>query len=83
MLSSNNRWLVQVPHLWLVYCQKGRDDRSFQDMLKNLFCPLFNVMLHLEEHLEALELLWNIVGFNSIDDKGALELLLLFCKPSS
>ncbi len=50
MLSSHNRWLVQVPRLWRVYCQKGRDDRSFQDTLKNPFCPLFDATLHPDEH---------------------------------
>jgi AMP deaminase len=41
MLSSHNRWLVQVPRLWRVYCKKGKGTVSFQDMLDNLFTPLF------------------------------------------
>lgn len=83
MLSSHNRWLVQVPRLWRVYCQKGKGDRSFQDMLENLFCPLFDATLHPEEHPEVSELLSNIVGFDSVDDEGALEAPLSCCSPSA
>jgi AMP deaminase len=79
MLMFHNRWLVQVPRLWRVYYQKGRGDRLFQDMLKNLFCPLFNATLHPEEHPEVSEFLSNIVGFVSVDIKGALESWLSFC----
>ncbi len=52
-------------------------------MLENLFCPLFNAMLHPEEHPEVSELLSNIVGFDSVTNEGALESWLSFCLPSS
>eukprot|EP00804_Cyclotella_cryptica_P003306 CCRYP_010522-RB/>CCRYP_010522-RB protein AED:0.41 eAED:0.41 QI:320/0.66/0.71/1/0.83/0.71/7/392/753 len=64
MLSSRNRWLVQVPRLWRVFCKKG-GGVSFQTMLENLFSPLFEATLHPEKHPEVAELLNNIVGIDS------------------
>ncbi len=84
MLSSHNRWLVQVPRLWRVYHQKGGGKKySFQNMLENLFNPLFEATLHPEQHPEVSELLNHIVGFDSVDDEGALEAPLSCCEPSS
>ena len=68
MLSPKNRWLVQVPRLWRVYCKKG-GGVSFQNMLENLFIPLFEATLHPDQHLEVAELLNNIVGLDSVDDE--------------
>ena len=75
MLSSHNRWLVQVPRLWRVYHKKGKGTVSFQDMLENLFSPLFEATLFPEEHPEVAELLQHIVGFDSVDDEGSLEVI--------
>jgi AMP deaminase len=72
MLSSRNRWMVQIPRLWRVYCKKG-GGVSFQNMLENLFIPLFEATLYPEEHPEVAELLNNIVGIDSVDDEGCLE----------
>ena len=78
MLSSHNRWLVQVPRLWRVYYKKGKGTVSFQDMLENLFGPLFEATLFPEEHPEVAELLNHIVGFDSVDDEGSLEVGIKF-----
>ncbi|KAL7441718.1 hypothetical protein ACHAXH_004756 [Discostella pseudostelligera] len=84
MLSSHNRWLVQVPRLWRVYYQKGGGKKySFQNMLENLFNPLFEATLHPEQHPEVSELLKHVVGFDSVDDEGALEAPLSCCEPTS
>jgi AMP deaminase len=76
MLSSRNRWMVQVPRLWRVYCKKG-GGVSFQNMLENLFIPLFEATLHPAEHPEVAELLNNIVGIDSVDDEGCLEVRIV------
>lgn len=68
MLSPKNRWLVQVPRLWRVYSKKG-GGVSFQNMLENLFIPLFEATLHPDDHPEVAELLNNIVGLDSVDDE--------------
>jgi len=85
MISTHNRWLVQVPRLWRVYRSRGKDGdgRSFQDMLENLFGPLFDATLRPEEHPEVAELLTHIVGFDSVDDEGAPEAPLTSAEPSS
>mmetsp|Transcript_12452 Transcript_12452/g.21064 ORF Transcript_12452/g.21064 Transcript_12452/m.21064 type:complete len:410 (+) Transcript_12452:1144-2373(+) len=82
MLSSHNRWLVQVPRLWRVYHKKGKGTVSFQDMLENLFGPLFEATLFPDKHPEVAELLKHIVGFDSVDDEGSLEAPLSCCLPS-
>jgi len=79
MLSSHNRWLVQVPRLWRVYHKKGKGTVSFQDMLENLFGPLFEATLFPDKHPEVAELLKHIVGFDSVDDEGSLEVGSMIC----
>jgi AMP deaminase len=74
VLSSHNCWLVQVPCLWRIYRNKpGEIERSFQEMLDNLFVPMFEAMLCPEEHPEVADLLKHIVGIDSVDDEGAHE----------
>lgn len=77
MTSHNNRWLVQIPRLWRIYSKKpkeeGAPDRSFMEMLENLFVPLFDATLYPEKHPQVAELLKHIVGFDSVDDEGAPE----------
>uniref|UniRef100_A0A6U3UET0 Uncharacterized protein n=2 Tax=Ditylum brightwellii TaxID=49249 RepID=A0A6U3UET0_9STRA len=80
VLSSHNRWMVQVPRLWRIYYKKGgraqsaeEEKRSFQGMLENLFCPIIEATLRPEENPEIAELLTHIVGFDSVDDEGAAE----------
>ena len=72
VLSSHNRWLIQIPRLWRIYRGKA-SDRSFQEMMDNLFVPIFEATMCPQEHPEVAELLKNIVGFDSVDDEGAHE----------
>jgi AMP deaminase len=77
MVSPNNRWLVQIPRLWRIYSRKpvleGEPSRSFQDMLDNIFFPMFEATLHPDKHPEIAQCLQHIVGFDSVDDEGVLE----------
>jgi len=76
VLSTHNRWIVQVPRLWRIFCLKGNNGaikRSFQDMLKNLFCPIFEATIYPNKHPEISQLLTHIVAFDSVDDEGTLE----------
>jgi AMP deaminase len=77
MLSSDNRWLVQIPRLWRIYSRKpipnGHPPRSFSEMMENLFVPLFEATLYPDEHPDVSEAIKHIVGFDSVDDEGALE----------
>ena len=77
MISSNNRWLIQVPRLWRIYSQKpiqnGQLQRTFLEMIENLFVPLFDATLDPDSHPEIAEAMKHIAGFDSVDDEGALE----------
>jgi len=85
VLSSHNRYLVQVPRLWRIYRAKkirsgppgGRTvtEASFQDMLENIFVPMFEATLHPEKEENQLvaQFLEHVVGFDSVDDEGAPE----------
>lgn len=86
VLSSHNRWIVQVPRLWRIFCSKGKGEstqRSFQDMLKNLFCPIFEATLYPKKNPEIAQLLNNIVAFDSVDDEGTLEAPCNCTRPSA
>jgi AMP deaminase len=84
VLSTHNRWLVQVPRLWRIYKMKDSDgSRSFQDMMENLFAPIFEATLNPQDHPEIAELLIHIVGFDSVDDEGASEAPCTTCCPGS
>ncbi|NWX94581.1 AMPD2 deaminase, partial [Nothoprocta pentlandii] len=49
--SNNVRWLVQVPRLFDVYRTK-RQLANFQEMLENIFLPLFEATIHPAQHPE-------------------------------
>jgi AMP deaminase len=78
VLSSHNRWIVQIPRLWRIYASKAKvkGERSFQDMLENIFRPLFEATINPEKHPEVAELLIHVVGFDSVDDEGSAEVRL-------
>jgi len=77
MISSHNRWMVQIPRLWRIYSKKpvppGAPPRSFLEMIENIFAPLFEATLYPDEHPEIAKAIQHIVGFDSVDDEGVLE----------
>ena len=80
VISTHNRWLIQIPRLWRIFRSKpGNEQTSFQAMLENIFAPMFEATLHPEEHPEVAEALKNIVGFDSVDDEGLIEVRHKIC----
>jgi AMP deaminase len=77
MISSENRWLIQIPRLWRIYSLKpvvdGKPQRSYLEMIENIFVPLFEATVNPEKHPEIAEAMKHIVGFDSVDDEGVLE----------
>jgi AMP deaminase len=74
VISSCNRWMIQIPRLWRIYCSKpGKTDRSFLEMIENIFAPMFEATLYPDEHPEVAECLKHIVGIDSVDDEGSHE----------
>ncbi|NWR91146.1 AMPD2 deaminase, partial [Furnarius figulus] len=70
--SNNVRWLVQVPRLFDVYRTKGQL-ANFQEMLENIFLPLYEATLHPAQHPELHLFLEHVDGFDSVDDESKPE----------
>lgn len=74
VLSSNNRWMIQIPRLWRIFRTKpGNDGKGYDEMLENIFTPMFEATLYPEQHPKVAEALKHIVGIDSVDDEGASE----------
>jgi AMP deaminase len=72
LAHENVRWMVQVPRLFDSYRSKGKLN-NFQDMLKNIFDPLFSVTLNPSSNIALSYFLDTIVGFDSVDDESRPE----------
>ncbi|XP_077429594.1 AMP deaminase 2 isoform X2 [Vanacampus margaritifer] len=70
--SDNVRWLIQVPRLFDVYHTK-KQLANFQEMLENIFLPLFEVTINPQSHPELHLFLEHVVGFDSVDDESKPE----------
>ncbi|XP_028431415.1 AMP deaminase 2 isoform X3 [Perca flavescens] len=70
--SDNVRWLIQVPRLFDVY-QTKKQLANFQEMLENIFMPLFEVTINPRSHPELHLFLEHVVGFDSVDDESKPE----------
>ena len=72
MAHENVRWLIQVPRLFDSYC-KGGNICNFEELLANLFLPLFEATLHPGDNPELDLFLDTVVGFDSVDDESKPE----------
>ncbi|ESP03173.1 hypothetical protein LOTGIDRAFT_137775 [Lottia gigantea] len=70
--SDNVRWLIQIPRLYDVY-KSNKLVTCFQDLLENLFLPLFEVTNDPSSHPELHSFLQHISGFDSVDDESKSE----------
>nr|XP_046239751.1 AMP deaminase 2-like isoform X2 [Scatophagus argus] len=70
--SDNVRWLIQVPRLFDVYHTK-KQLANFQEMLENIFMPLFEATMNPRSHPELHLFLEHVVGFDSVDDESKPE----------
>ncbi|XP_029857088.1 AMP deaminase 2 isoform X2 [Aquila chrysaetos chrysaetos] len=70
--SNNVRWLVQVPRLFDVYRTK-KQLANFQEMLENIFLPLYEATVHPAQHPELHLFLEHVDGFDSVDDESKPE----------
>ncbi|KAJ2608765.1 AMP deaminase [Coemansia sp. RSA 1365] len=72
IFSSNVRWLIQVPRLYNVYRAGGLVE-NFEQVLVNLFQPLFEVTKDPSSHPKLHVFLQRVVGFDSVDDESKPE----------
>ncbi|XP_078500898.1 AMP deaminase 2 isoform X3 [Lissotriton helveticus] len=70
--SNNVRWLIQVPRLFDVYRSKNQL-ANFQEMLANIFMPLFEATVNPASHPELHLFLEHVDGFDSVDDESKPE----------
>ena len=72
LASENVRWMIQIPRLFDSYRLRG-DVKNFEELLHNIFDPLFEVTLNPESNVPLSYFLDTIVGFDSVDDESRPE----------
>ncbi|KAF8799362.1 AMP deaminase [Phlegmacium glaucopus] len=72
LFSHNVRWLIQVPRIYEVYKANG-SIRTFEDIVINVFKPLFEVTKDPRSHPELHVFLQRVVGFDTVDDESKIE----------
>lgn len=72
LFSHNVRWLIQVPRLYDLYKKNG-NVKTFNDILKNLFHPLYEVTINPQSHPKLHVFLQRVIGFDSVDDESKNE----------
>jgi AMP deaminase len=69
IVSHNVRWLIQIPRLYNIY-KKSNLVQNFQQVLENIFEPLFEVTKDPSSHPELHVFLQRVIGFDSVDDES-------------
>ncbi|KAI1336404.1 AMP deaminase [Xylariaceae sp. FL0016] len=72
LFSHNVRWLVQIPRLYDVFKASGLM-QSFEQVVKNVFQPLFEVTKNPDSHPKLHIFLQRVIGFDSVDDESKVE----------
>ncbi|CAO2820128.1 unnamed protein product [Amaranthus hypochondriacus] len=72
LYSENVVWLIQIPRLYNVYKGMGIVT-SFQNMLDNIFLPLFEVTVDPDSHPHLHLFLKQVVGLDLVDDESKPE----------
>jgi AMP deaminase len=72
LYSDRNVWMIQVPRIYTVFRQIGSIS-SFQDILDNVFTPLFECTKDPSKHPKLHEFLQKVIGFDSVDDESIPE----------
>ncbi len=72
LFSDNVRWLIQVPRLYDVF-KKGGIVKNFEEVIRNIFEPLYEVTQDPSSHPELHVFLQRVIGFDSVDDESKAE----------
>lgn len=70
--SDNLRWLIQMPRIYDIY-RTNKMVNNFQDILTNIFVPLFEATIRPSSHPELNIWLQYVSGFDSVDDESKQE----------
>lgn len=72
MFCNNVRWMIQIPRLYHLQKKTG-SIKTFQDMLDNIFTPLFEVTRDPTSHPKLHKFLKLVVAFDHVDDESKAE----------
>ncbi|XP_011019090.1 PREDICTED: AMP deaminase-like isoform X2 [Populus euphratica] len=72
LYSENVVWLIQLPRLYNIYKEMGIVT-SFQNILDNIFMPLFEVTVDPDSHPQLHVFLKQVVGLDLVDDESKPE----------
>ncbi|XP_047307329.1 AMP deaminase-like [Impatiens glandulifera] len=72
LYSENVVWLIQLPRLYNIYKDMGIVT-SFQNILDNIFLPLFEVTVDPDSHPQLHVFLKQVVGLDLVDDESKPE----------
>lgn len=72
LLSPNVRWLIQIPRIFSTLSRAG-GLQNFEQMLSNIFAPLFETTIDPSSHPFLHKFLQHVVGFDSVDDESLPE----------
>ncbi|KAJ6847056.1 AMP deaminase-like [Iris pallida] len=72
LYSDNVVWLIQIPRLYNIYKEMGIVT-SFQNILDNIFLPLFEVTVNPDSHPQLHVFLKQVVGLDLVDDESKPE----------
>ena len=76
-LSSHQiRWMIQIPRLFAIYFS-NKIVKNFQEMIDNIFKPMFEVTLNPSKNPNLYQFLLQVVGFDTVDDESTYEVLSL------
>uniref|UniRef100_A0A8C4Q3I2 AMP deaminase n=1 Tax=Eptatretus burgeri TaxID=7764 RepID=A0A8C4Q3I2_EPTBU len=76
--SKNVSWLIQIPRLYDIYHSKNQL-QNFQEMLENIFLPLFEVTIDPSSDPDLHTFLQDVTGFDSVDDESSYLFILSVC----
>ncbi|EJT81309.1 AMP deaminase 2 [Gaeumannomyces tritici R3-111a-1] len=71
LFSHNVRWLIQIPRLYDVYKASGME--NMEQVIQNLFQPLFEVSRDPQSHPKLHIFLQRVIGLDSVDDESKVE----------
>jgi len=73
LVSDNVRWMIQIPRLFATY-RHNKNVESFEEFLKNVFDPLFEVTRDPSSDPKLHRFLSDfVVGFDTVDDESQYE----------
>ncbi|CAF4746482.1 unnamed protein product [Rotaria sp. Silwood1] len=78
MHSTNVSYMIQVPRIFTYHRSSGQL-KNFQELLTNLFQPLFDATINPESHPDLFRFMLYFSGFDSVDDESKPERSIIAC----